>query len=143
MSFLLDTNVVSETRKRARAQPNVMAWLASVPAAELHISAITILELDQGQLAVARRDPTQGELLRRWIEERVLTAFDGRILPVDLPVVRRCALLQVPDRRPVTDALIAATALVHGLTVVTRNVRDFEPMNVPLIDPWLTTDKQT
>lgn len=143
MSFLLDTNVVSETRKRARAQPNVMAWLASVPAAELHISAITILELDQGQLAVARRDPTQGELLRRWIEQRVLTAFDGRILPVDLPVVRRCALLQVPDRRPVTDALIAATALVHGLTVVTRNVRDFEPMNVPLIDPWLTSDKQT
>jgi len=143
MSFLLDTNVVSETRKRARALPAVMAWLASVPAAELYISAITILELDQGRLSVARRDPAQGELLRRWIEERVLTAFDGRILPVDLRVVRRCALLQVPDRRPVTDALIAATALVHGLTVVTRNVHDFEPMNVPLIDPWLTADKQT
>ncbi|MBW8726833.1 MAG: type II toxin-antitoxin system VapC family toxin [Inquilinus limosus] len=143
MSFLLDTNVVSETRKRARALPAVMAWLASVPAAELYISAITILELDQGRLSVARRDPAQGELLRRWIEERVLTAFDGRILPVDLRVVRRCALLQVPDRRPVTDALIAATALVHGLTVVTRNAHDFEPMNVPVIDPWLTADKQT
>ena len=136
MSFLLDTNVVSETRKRARAQPSVMAWLASVPAAELYISAITVLELDQGHLSVARRDPAQGEVLRRWIEERVLTAFDGRILPIDLPVVRRCASLQVPDRRPVTDALIAATALVHGLTVATRNVHDFAPMGVPLFDPW-------
>ena len=143
MSFLLDTNVVSETRKRGSARPSVMAWLASVPAADLYLWAITILELDQGRLSVTRRDPTQGELLRRWIEERVLTAFDGRILPVDLPVVRRCASLQVPDRRPVTDALIAATALVHGFTVVTRNVRDFEPMNVPLIDPWLMSDKQT
>lgn len=136
MSFLLDTNVVSETRKRARAQPSVMAWLASVPAAELYISVITVLELDQGRLSVARRDPAQGEVLRRWIEERILTAFDGRILPIDLPVVRRCASLQVPDRRPVTDALIAATALVHGLTVATRNIHDFAPMGVPLFDPW-------
>jgi len=136
MSFLLDTNVLSETRKRGRAHPGVMSWLASVPAADLYVSVIAILELDQGRLLVARRDPTQGELLRSWIEERILTAFDGRILPIDLPVVRRCASLQVPDRRPVTDALIAATALIHGLTVVTRNIRDFEPMSVPLLDPW-------
>jgi predicted nucleic acid-binding protein len=113
-----------------------MAWLASVPAANMYLSVITILELDQGRLSVARRDPAQGEILRRWIEERVLTAFEGRILPIDLPVIRRCASLQVPDRRPVTDALIAATALIHGLTVVTRNIRDFEPMGVALLDPW-------
>lgn len=136
MTFLLDTNVLSEARKRGRANPGVMRWLASVSAADLYVSVITILEPDQGRLQVARRDPAQGELLRRWIEERVLIAFEGRILPIDLSVVRRCASLQVPDRRPVTDALIAATALVHGLTVATRNIRDFEPTGVPLFDPW-------
>ncbi|MGH9598501.1 MAG: type II toxin-antitoxin system VapC family toxin, partial [Terracidiphilus sp.] len=125
MNYLLDTNVVSELRKAGAgtADPRVEAWSVSLTAERTFLSVITILELEQGTLLVERRDPRQGAMLRAWIENLVLPDFAGRILPVDLAVVRKCAALHVPDPMDDRDSLIAATALVHGLTVATRNVR--------------------
>jgi predicted nucleic acid-binding protein len=136
--FVLDTNVVSELRKAkaGKADKNVTAWAASVSLGGLFLSVITILELETGVLLVERRDPAQGAMLRAWLDSHVLPAFAGRILAVDLAVAQRCARLQVPDRLADRDALIAATALVHGMTVVTRNVADFEPTGVPILNPW-------
>ncbi len=138
MMFVLDTNVVSELRKvrAGKADANVAAWAQSVDAADLFVSAITILELELGVLAMERKDATQGALLRSWLEQRVWPEFADRTLPVDAAVALRCARLHVPDPRGERDALIAATALVHGMTVVTRNVADFKPMGVELINPW-------
>ena len=138
MMYVLDTNVVSELRKvrLGKADVNLTAWTDTVDAAELFVSAITILELELGVLSVERRDATQGALLRSWLEQHVLPEFSRRTLPVDTAVALRCARLHVPDRRGESDALIAATALVHGMTVVTRNVADFRPTGVALINPW-------
>ena len=136
--FVLDTNVVSELRKAkaGKADRRVAAWAASVPPAALFISAITILELELGVLMIERRDARQGALLRAWLDGHVVPAFAGRVLPVDTAVAQRGAKLQVPDRRGDRDVLIAATAMVHGMTVVTRNVDDFEPTGVPVFNPW-------
>ena len=134
--FLLDTNVVSELRRPRRTHPKVAAWADSVPPGDMFLSSITILELETGALLLARRDRRQGGLIQQWIEERVLAAFIERILAVDIAVARRCALLHVPDPRSYRDSLIAATALVHRLTVVTRNRVDFAPMAVPVLNPW-------
>ena len=138
MMYVLDTNVVSELRKAqaGKADHNVMAWADSVPPACLFLSVITILELELGVLLVDRRDPRQGEILRAWLSQRVLPAFDGRILPVDAAVAHRCASLHVPNPRADRDVLIAATALVHRMTVVTRNVDDFKLTGVEVINPW-------
>ena len=134
--FLLDTKVLSELRRTDRADARVAAWARSVDHLQFYLSAITILEIEAGTLLLARRDVQQGLVLRTWIDEHVLPAFDGRVLAVDTVVAQRCAQLHVPDRRPERDALIAATALVHRLKLVTRNVADFEPMGVDLINPW-------
>lgn len=136
--FILDTNVVSELRKvkAGKADKGVSAWADSVDAASLFLSAITILELEQGVLLVERRDAAQGALLRSWLERYVLPEFENRVLPIDVTVARRCAGLHVPDPRSERDALIAATALVHGMTVVTRNVADFAASGVRLLNPW-------
>ncbi|ECQ7236142.1 type II toxin-antitoxin system VapC family toxin [Salmonella enterica] len=136
--FVLDTNVVSELRKArtGKIDPNVAAWAESMDAADLFVSSITIMELELGILSVERRDAVQGSVLRSWLEQHVLPEFSGRTLPVDTAVALRCARLHVPDKRGERDALIAATALVHGMTVVTRNVADFEPTGVPIINPW-------
>lgn len=137
--YLLDTNIVSELRKAkgGKADKNVMGWADSVSAASLFLSAITILELETGILLIERRDPTQGAILRTWLDGHVLPAFTGRILAVDTAVAQRCARLHVPDPRADRDSLIAATALVHGMTVVTRNVADFEATGVGILNPYL------
>jgi predicted nucleic acid-binding protein len=136
--FLLDTNVISELRKAGdgKANANVVAWLSNVDAAACYISAISLMELEVGILRVERRDQPQGARLREWMENRVLPEFGERTLPIDATVALRCALLHVPDPSPERDAFIAATALVHGMTVVTRNITDFQATGVPVLNPW-------
>ena len=138
MMFVLDTKVVSELRKQllGKADTNMTAWTESVDAPDLFVSAITIMELELGVLSVERKDATQGALLRSWLEQHVLPEFSGRTLPVDTAVAQRCARLHAPEKRGERNALIAATALVHGMTVVTRNVADFEPTGVTTVNPW-------
>jgi predicted nucleic acid-binding protein len=137
--YILDTNVVSELRKirRGKADSHVADWADSVDAADLYLSAITIQELEIGVLLAERRDPSQGAIFRAWLNSHVLPAFTGRILAVDTAVAQRSARLHVPNPHPVRDGLIAATALVHGMTVVTRNVADFEATGVAILNPWL------
>src|SRR6184192_2915192 len=134
--YILDTNVVSELRKAKKAHQNVKKWAQPLPAAGLYISAISVLELEIGILLIERRDQEQGRILRTWVDRHVLPTFSGRILAIDTAVAQRCAMLHVPNPRSDRDALIAATALVHGMTVVTRNVTDFQPMSVALVNPW-------
>lgn len=137
--FVLDTNDVSELRKirSGKADSRVTKWADSVDAGSLHLSSITVLELELGVLQLERKDPQQGALLRTWLDTLVLPEFNGRILPIDTAVAQRCARLHVPDPRAERDALIAATGLVHGMTVVTRNLADFEATGVTLLNPWL------
>lgn len=136
---LLDTNVVSHLRRPDRAERRVLDWARSRPVDEQFLSVITVHELELGVRLKERRDPVQGRLLREWLEDVVLPTFAHRVLPIDDAVARRCAGLHVPDPQPDRDAFIAATALVHGLTVVTRNVRNFAPLGVEVIDPWNLT----
>jgi predicted nucleic acid-binding protein len=135
--YLLDTNVVSELRKAAKADRRVAAWAGQADMQRMHISVVSILEIRLGVLAVRRKDKAQADILDAWLSRQVLPAFVGRIIPVDIAVALRCAELHVPDPRPDRDALIAATALVHRLTVVTRNTKDFQPMGVATYNPWL------
>ena len=141
--YLLDTNVVSEMRRAGarsgratKIDPRVQSWLESVESSELYLSVITILELEVGRHLLERRDPQQGAVLRAWIRDRVLPSFSSRILPVDLTVAQRCAGLHVPNPQDDRDALIAATALVHGMTVVTRNVSHFDRTGAKVLNPW-------
>ena len=136
--FLLDTNVISELRKAGdgKAAPHVVAWLSGVNATAFYLSAITLMEIELGILRIERRDPTQGAKLRAWMDQRILPEFAARILPIDTAVALRCAPLHAPDLRPEREAFIAATALAHGMTVMTRNVTDFLPTGVPLLNPW-------
>ncbi|WP_375569906.1 type II toxin-antitoxin system VapC family toxin [Seohaeicola saemankumensis] len=136
--YLLDTNVISELRKvgDGRADPAVVAWVSGVDAGEMFISALTLMELEIGILRVERRDPAQGARLRAWVETQVCPEFEDRTLSIDGAIARRCARLHVPDPKSERDALIAATALEHGLRVVTRNMADFAATGVSLINPW-------
>ncbi len=136
--FLLDTNVISELRKvkSGKADKNVVLWANSTTSIELYTSAIAILELEIGVLQIERRDSIQGKLLRLWLESQVLPTFSGRILPIDTKTALQCAKLHVPNQQPDRDSLIAATALIHKLTVVTRNVKDFQATRVNILNPW-------
>jgi predicted nucleic acid-binding protein len=138
MMYVLDTNVLSELRKvqLGTADANVAMWAESVDAAALFVSVISVMELELGVLAIERRDATQGAMLRAWLDLQVLPEFAERTLPIDTAVAQRCARLHVPDKRGERDALIAATALVHGMAVVTRNVADFKPTGVVTVNPW-------
>ncbi len=142
--FILDTIVISELRKVrvGKAHPQVAIWADSVDAKTLYISAITILEIEIGILQIERKDPAQGGLLRAWLEKQVLPEFEGRIFPVDTAVARHCATLHVPDPHAERDALIAATALAHRMTIVTRNVPDFHTTGVKLLNPWEASHEQ-
>ncbi len=133
--FLLDTNVVSQLRRRSNYDRHVSAWANNMDAIVQFLSIMTVRELEYGALLAARKDPRKGEFLSEWVAD-VLTAFKDRILPIDTDIALRCAALHVPDPRPERDSWIAATALVHDLTVVTRNTRDFAVMGVKLLDPW-------
>lgn len=137
--FVLDTNVVSELRKTGagKADPQVARWAQSVSVDIMYLSAMTVLELEIGVLQLARKDSAQAAMLRRWLDVVVFQEFANRILPVDAATAQRCARLHIPDHRPRRDALIAATALVHGLTIVTRNVPDFDGTGVTVLNPWL------
>jgi predicted nucleic acid-binding protein len=137
--FLLDTNVISELRKSgsSHANPAVQKWANNVPDTSLYLSVITILELEIGVLRVRRKDAKAGAILHDWLHQFVLPAFSGRVLPADVEIVLRCAELHVPVNRSQNDALIAATALVHRMTVITRNVADFAPTGVQIFNPWL------
>jgi predicted nucleic acid-binding protein len=134
--FLLDTNVLSELRRRERTDRAVAAWADRMDPVDLFLSVITILEIEAGTLMLQRRDEAQGAVLRAWTDSKVLPAFEGRILSVNTAIAQCCARLHVPDPRSERDALIAGTAIVHRLTVVTRNIADFQPMGVQLLNPW-------
>jgi toxin FitB len=136
--YLLDTNVISELRRApsGRASANVVAWAGVQSVETLFLSVISLFEIERGILQANRRDPTQGEILRRWFGEYLIPAFAGRILPIDDAIAKRAAHLHSPDPAPLADSLIAATALVHGLTVVTRNTVDFQFSGLTVFDPW-------
>ena len=137
--FVLDTNVVSELRKAkaGKANPGLTDWAAGVPAALMFLSVLSLHELEHGVLLVERRDPSTGEVLRDWLDGSVVPAFADRTIVIDPAVARRAAALHVPDPAPFRDALIGATALVHGMALVTRNVNDFERFGgLEVVNPW-------
>lgn len=137
MKYLLDTNVISELRRsKTRSDPAVRQWTSERRPSSLHLCAITILEIELGIARLARMDVAQANRLQSWFEEDLLEVFKGRILSIDVSVARRAVRLHVPDPRPERDTLIAATAIANDMTIVTRNVADFEPMGVALINPW-------
>jgi predicted nucleic acid-binding protein len=135
---LLDTNIISELRKvhTGRAAPAVVRWESTVSATELMLSVITIQEIEIGILRLARKDPRQADILREWLSQYLLVSFRDRILPVTTEIALRCATLLINDGRTYPDALLAATAYVHGLPLVTRNVRHFVGTGVRVINPW-------
>jgi toxin FitB len=136
--YLIDTNVLSELRKIAagKADKKFTNWANSLDSAELYLSTITIQEIEIGILLLERKDLRQASVFRRWLEEQVLPSFEKRILSVDVSVARRSASFYVPDPRPIRDSLIAATSVVHAMTMVTRNVADFQLPGVKVLDPW-------
>jgi toxin FitB len=133
--YLVDTNVISELRKRHRAEPAVIRWFRETPEALMMISVVTVAELEAGVQQLERRDAVQGALIRRWVDG-VMREFGDRCVSIEVAAGRICGGLHVPDPRPERDAWIAATALARGLTVVTRNTRDFLPMGVKVLNPW-------
>lgn len=136
MMYLLDTNVISELRKGTKADNKVVSWANTVATASLFLSVITILEIEAGILQKERKDFSQAVLLRRWLDSHVLPSFSNRILPIDVAIALRCARLHVPNPRSERDALIAATAVIHGLIIVTRNTKDFQDIEAELLNPW-------
>jgi len=135
MSWLVDTNVVSEATRR-RPNARVRSWLKQQEPLASYVSVMTVFEIELGVARKERTDPVQGQMLRRWAEQVIERDFRGRVLPVDAAVASIAARMHIPDPRPERDAFIAATALHHNLTVVTRNVEDFAPLGVRVFDPW-------
>lgn len=136
--YLLDTNVLSALRRSNPAPDdrNVVTWAAQVAPAAIFLSVVTVYEIELGVLAKERRDSKQGAVLRAWLDDYVLATFVDRILDLTPAIAIRAAAFHVPNPKPERDSYIAGTAIVHGLTLVTRNVSDFRSMGVPLLNPW-------
>jgi hypothetical protein len=141
--YLLDTNVISEMRKAsplkatsAKMDERVANWVGGVSGLDMFLSVVSILELERGFHLLRRRSPEQADTIRLWIRNRLLPAFEGRIFQVDLAIMQRCASLALSQTMEYRESLLAATALVHGMTLVTKNVRHFEATGVDLINPW-------
>ncbi len=136
--FLLDTNIISESRKlgTSRIDAHAARWLESVDVDASYISVMSLFELERGVQQMERRDPQQGAALRAWLEDRVLPVWEQRTLPLTREVALICAGLHIPDPKSERDAWIAATALQAGLTVATRNTADFAAMSVALVNPF-------
>lgn len=136
--YLLDTNVLSEMRAMAlgRGDAAVIAWMRATDPDLFRLSAISLFEIERGVLLMERRDARQGRVLRDWMNTSVLVAFDGRVIEVSPDIARLAASFHVPDPAPLADSLIAATAVIHGLTVVTRNGADFRFPGVAVFNPW-------
>lgn len=137
MNYLLDTNVVSELRKAGdgKANPNVIAWFEDKDASLFYVSVLTLMELEAGVLKAERKDVAKGALLRVWLDEQVIPGFRHRTLPIDSAIALRSAHMACLNQHP-WDSLIAATAIEHGMVVVTRNVKDFKMTGVAALDPW-------
>ena len=134
--YLLDTNIISETRRPYRANSNVTAWLAATDSNSLYTSVVVMMELERGILGMERKDPQQGAVLREWLNVVIEPAFAGRVLPIDEDTAAICAALHIPSQAPANDAWIAATALQHGYTLITRNTADFERSGAKLLNPF-------
>ncbi len=136
--YLLDTNIISESRKlgTARIDPHAARWFAEIDAETSFISAMTIFELERGVAQMERRDAKQGAALRHWLDDQILTIYEHRTLALSRDVALICAGLHIPDPKSERDAWIAATAIEAGLTLVTRNIGDFANMGVKLINPF-------
>ena len=138
MKFLLDTNIISELRKRDRAHPNVIRWVDRTAAEDIGTSVLVLAEIRHGIALKRRNDPEQAKALDRWFAQ-MRTRLGHRVLAVDEPVAEAWALFGIPNPLPLIDGLLAATAKVHGLTLVTRNIADIKPTGVALLDPFATT----
>lgn len=136
--YLLDTNIISESRKlgTSRIDPRAARWFAQVDVETTFVSAMTIFELERGVQQMERRDATQGSALRRWLDDQIMTAYENRTLPLSRAVALVCAGLHIPDPKSERDAWIAATAIDAELTLISRNVSDFANMSVELINPF-------
>jgi toxin FitB len=135
LKFLLDTNVISEIRKRERAHPNVAKWVAQTPVKEIGTSVVVLAEIRRGIELKRRNDPDQADRFDQWFSQ-MRTRLGDRVLPIDEPVAEAWALLSVPDPLPLIDGLMAATAKVHDLTLVTRNIADVARTGVAILDPF-------
>lgn len=136
MAFLLDTNVISAARRADRQERGFQTFMRSFEVEQAFLSSVSIMEIRFGIQREQTRDPEFAAELMRWLDKVVLAEFDGRILAFDVAVATRAGELRTADRRPSADAMIAATALVHELDVVTRNIAHFETLGVACIDPW-------
>jgi predicted nucleic acid-binding protein len=135
LKFLLDTNVISEIRKREWAHPNVARWVAQTPVKDIGTSVVVLAEIRRGIELKRRNDPDQADRFDRWFSQ-MRTRLGDRVLPIDEPVAEAWALLSVPDPLPLIDGLLAATAKVHDLTLVTRNITDVARTGVAILDPF-------
>jgi hypothetical protein len=139
MKYLVDTNVISELRKGERCDDNVRSWFASIPSEDIFLSVLTVGEIRRGIEGIRRRDRDAAAVLERWLGQ-VVGQHQGHILPIDREIAEEWGRLGVPDRIPVLDGLIAATARVRGLTVATRNLSDMARTGVRCVNPFVESD---